>query len=307
MSIKILDPGVQSLLQDSGRNGYARFGVPPSGAFDMRSWRIANHIVGNAVHDTGEQRSGPAAIELLLGGLRLEATEDTSVAVVGAHVDVIRLSGYGDEKHSEQTGHPITLTAGSRLHVGRALRGLRLYIAVAGGFQPEMALGSASTDTVSRLGPNPLVKGDLLRVGIGSHSRSPSASLLAAPPATDGPLGIRIAWAVDSEGFGRTNAELLGANPWTVSPTSNRAGVRLYRDGGNQTKIHGDHEHRDGRSMPMHPGAVQALPNGELVIIGPDGPTTGGYPVVGVVDRDSLDSIAQARPGSTLELLAVGS
>ena len=102
LSIKILNPGVRSLIQDGGRFGLARYGVARSSAFDRMSWRLANELVGNNVPDEYATDAGPASIEVLLGGLRIEATRDLVVAVTGADVPVTCLDVDADDKRRQR-------------------------------------------------------------------------------------------------------------------------------------------------------------------------------------------------------------
>jgi biotin-dependent carboxylase-like uncharacterized protein len=303
MSIKILNPGVQALVQDGGRFGMARCGVPVSGAFDRRSWQSANEIVGNTTPGPFDSWPGPAAIEVLLGGLRLEATADVIVAVTGADVPVTLLDVDDDDKRDVSRHEPILLTAGSRLHLGNAKSGLRAYVGIAGGIDVDPTLESRSTDTTSNLGPHPLAKGAVLKVGwiVGQPKSS-----LDGRTVLPGSANATIVRFRPNPGVEATSTGILSTGPiarsWLVSPNSSRAGVRLIptdqQAGSTRTQAM-------LASAPAIPGALQQLPDGELVVIGPDGPTTGGYPVVAVFDRDELDIIAQARPGTMVQLAPI--
>lgn len=304
MSIKILNPGVRSLIQDGGRFGLARYGVPRSGAFDRMSWRLANELVGNNVPDEYATDAGPASIEVLLGGLRIEATRDLVVAVTGADVPVTCLDVDADDKREAAMNERITLTAGSRLHIGSPKVGLHTYVAVSGGIAVDYVLGSRSTDTTSTIGPHPLEKGRILPVGDARPS-SPvmdQTELLELPTMTStatvavrpGPDVGLLSGGID---------DLTGTRTWTVSPVSSRSGIRLTRNendssGSVDRNVRARLSSRE--SVPTTVGTVQALPDGELVIVGPDGPTTGGYPVVAVLDWQHVSIVAQARPGSIL-------
>lgn len=301
MSLEILNPGVQSLIQDSGRFGLARYGVPRSGAFDHAAYAQGNLLVGNNVPGVFEPDPGPAVIEVLLGGLRVQTDREVLVAVTGACGALTVLDHDTDDKREVQPHRPFVLTAGSRLHIGAPRVGIRAYLAVAGGITTAYVLGSRSTDTSSGIGPAPLGKGQLVPTGTRDMTLKSKAQLqLEAQNQPD------FAGVVTFLPGPHTNLLEGGANAlstvegWTVNPTSGRSGVRLTPANLNQRV------RTATATLPSEAtlaGAIQALPSGELVVLGPDGPTTGGYPVVAVLDRNALDSIAQARPGAHLQLV----
>lgn len=300
MTLTVINPGVQSLIQDGGRFGLARYGVPRSGAFDRHSWRTANTLVGNAVPQRYEPNPGPAAIELLLGGLRLQAERELVLAVAGAAESVTILDRDSDDKRSVAAGQAFVLTAGSRLHIRTPATGLRSYIAVSGGLVFDQTLDSRSTDTSSGLGPSALRTGQQVPVGSGGarHSVATGRQILASIPAGgDVTINARPGPHLDLIGDGST--ALTHQDGWTVSPMSSRTGIRLIPHNLN-VRIRST-----AAKLPSEPtlcGAVQALPNGELVVLGPDGPTTGGYPVVAVMDEPEVDRLCQLRPGARLRL-----
>ncbi len=298
MKLEILNPGVRSLIQDAGRFGLARYGVPRSGAFDRGAWRHANRLVGNHTPDEYESNLGPAAIEVLFGGLRVQAHGELVIAVTGALAPLTVLDVDSDDKREVVPNDAFVLTAGSRLHVGTTRIGLRSYLAVAGALNPEETLGSRSSDTTSGLGPPPLAKGQVIDIGTASWGSTPSQLAPPEPPAhrsvtihvRPGPHADLVEGGIDA---------LVGAVDWTVNPTSGRSGVRLTsKDLNARVRT----TRADLPSEPTLCGAVQALPSGELVVIGPDGPTTGGYPVVAVIDQPGIDQLAQARPGAIVHL-----
>ena len=297
MSLEIVNPGIQSLVQDAGRFGMARYGIPRSGAFDRAAWQLANDLVGNWTPGEYEANSGPAALEVLFGGLRVQAHGELVVAVTGAQVPIAILDVDSDDKRIVANNRAFVLTAGSRLHLGTAKAGLRAYLAIAGGLDVEPTLGSRSSDINSGLGPPPLKKGQMLRTGLANGPRR------NAPPddwdLTDRPVTIQIRPGPQLDALeGRYDA-LTNATTWLVSPTSGRSGIRLT------PKNLAARARTTAAGLPSEPtlnGAVQALPSGELVVLGPDGPTTGGYPVVGVIDQAGINMLAQARPGAELRL-----
>ncbi len=291
-TIRILDPGFTTTLQDGGRSGVARFAVSPSGAADPKAYELGQRIVGNRA--TG--RAWPPSLEVVLGGLRFETDAATVIAITGAPVEVtIEHEG---RRSTASTGHAIHLAPGSVVQLGQASIGLRTYVAVRGepdssGVLESRVLGSHSFDSLGRLGPRPLAAGDLLGF------RQPSGSLdLPAPdavphhPIDASPIielapGPRLDWITDE------SAELLVRQTFTVSDQADRIGVRFDGDDPVQRKADLGELASEGLMI----GAMQIPPDGRPIIFGPDHPTTGGYPVVAVAEPSSRSILAQLRPG----------
>jgi biotin-dependent carboxylase-like uncharacterized protein len=270
-SLTVLDAGPLTTVQDAGRPGLAHLGVPRSGFLDAPAARLANRLVGND--------ADAALLETTFGGVTLRADAALTVAVTGAVADVL-VDGRG-----AAWCEPVTLAAGALLHVGPARTGVRSYVAMSGGLLADEVLGSRSTDTLSGLGPAPLVDGDVLRVGPG---RPLHPSDVPRPARAGGVLrvapGPRADWV---EGGVRRLAEVT----WTVAPDSNRVALRLSGPALSRAV--------DGElpSEGLVLGAVQVPPDGQPLVFLADHPTTGGYPVVGVVPADDLWQCAQLRPG----------
>ncbi|TIC88935.1 biotin-dependent carboxyltransferase family protein [Nocardioides sp. GY 10113] len=265
--------GGPCLVTDAGRVGLAGVGVGRSGAADRSSYGLANRLLGND--------AGAAALEVVLGGLEVEATGTCWVSVTGAPVEVDR------DGRREPTGAVLALRPGQRLRLGTPGSGLRSYLAVRGGFRVAPVLGSASRDTLSALGPAPLAAGDRLAVG-----PAPGGTMLvdAVPPASYDAVpvlrvvpGPRADWVRD--------ADALVRSAWRVAPESDRVGVRLA---GPAFEAAGRGELPSEGALR---GAIQIPPDGRPVVFGPDHPVTGGYPVIGVVVDADTDRLAQARPG----------
>ncbi len=269
--IEVLAPGPSATVQDTGRRGHAALGVPPAGAFDRAAAALANRLVGNA--------ADAAVLEVTLGGLVLRVHDAATVALTGA-----ACPGTLD------WGAAVTLVAGGRIALRPPPIGLRSYLAVRGGFAVEPVLGSRSTDTLSGLGPRPLRAGD--RLAVGRATAGPVVGVVAAQDIVAGPLqivpGPRADW------FTSAALETLTAVPWTVRAESDRIGLRL--DGPSLERL------RTGElpSEPLLPGALQVPPDGRPILFGPDGPVTGGYPVIAVLRDADLDRAAQLRPGDVV-------
>ncbi len=278
MTLTVVSAGPLTLVQDDGRPGLASQGVGPSGAFDRRATHQARALVGDAGR-------GTAVLEALGGGLALRADGDHALCVTGA-VGPLHVDGTPVDH-----GRPLRLRAGQLLQVGDPVVGLRTYVAVAGGLDLPSTLGSRSTDVLARLGPDPLADGDVLRVG----TPRPLPDTLPVPPLlTPGTTTVDVVLGPRDDWF--THAALAGflGTAWTVSARSDRIGVRL--EGAPLERA------VDGElaSEPVVRGSVQVTSAGLPVVLGPDHPVTGGYPVVGVVTADGVDRLAQARPGDTV-------
>ncbi|MFF2123095.1 biotin-dependent carboxyltransferase family protein [Kitasatospora sp. NPDC058184] len=274
-------PGPLTTVQDLGRRGVAHLGVPRAGALDEPALRAANRLVGN--------EPGAAGLETTLGGVALRAVAAALVAVTGAPSPV-RVDG-----RPAAWGAPVLVPAGALLEVGAATAGVRGYLAVAGGIDVPPVLGSRSTDLLAGLGPAPLAAGDRLPVGTPPPYRArPELVPLPAPPAE---LVLRLRLGPRADWFTPEAVARLGRDRYLVSPTGNRVGLRT--EGPPVARA------RDGElpSEGMVLGAVQIPPDGRPVVFLADHPTTGGYPVIGVVPTTDLAAAAQARPGTPVRFV----
>jgi biotin-dependent carboxylase-like uncharacterized protein len=212
---------------------------------------------------------GAAGLEATIRGAVLRARTDLLVALTGAV--------------EERT---LAVGEGERLHIPPAEGGARVYLAVAGGLDVGPVLGSRSFDQLSGLGPAPLRAGDLLPVG------AERGSGLAAPPR---PARVDVLALLPGPRADRVDLSALPAE-YVVTPSSNRIGVRLQGPA---------LAHLDASELPSEGlvlGAVQVPPDGQPVIMLADHPTTGGYPVIGVVPQAQLATAAQLRPGDRITI-----
>jgi len=262
-------------VQDRGRPGLAHLGVPRAGALDPPAAALANRLVGND--------EGAALLEVTMGSLALRATGALWLAVTGARCRVT-VDGRA-AAHAEAVWVP----RDGVVRIGPPETEVRGYLAASGGIDVEPVLGSRSTDTLAWVGPARVVTGTELPVG---PPRGSPASYDAPRPPRPGPLrvdpGPRADW------FAEDALERLCATTYTVTPESNRVGLRL--DGPAIERV------REGElaSEGMVLGAVQVPPDGRPVVFLADHPTTGGYPVLAVVRADDLWRCAQLRPGDSV-------
>ncbi|MFI7283256.1 biotin-dependent carboxyltransferase family protein [Micromonospora chersina] len=294
--IEVLRAGALTTVQDQGRPGWAHLGVPRSGALDPAALRLANRLVGNPEHAAG--------LEITLTGCELRFTRAVTVALTGAPVDVLverRPSGASPsealpverqpvERRPGDTGRPLSLPAGATLRIGPARAGVRSWLAVAGGIAVEPVLGSRATDTLSGLGPTPLRDGD--RLPVGAPTGPPAPVDLTVAPAVPAGLRLTLHSGPRQDWFTPAALDLLLRTAYAVSPASNRVGARLV--GAALPRAVAGELPSEGLVL----GAVQVPPDGQPLIFLADHPTTGGYPVIGVVD--DVTPLAQARPGTTV-------
>jgi biotin-dependent carboxylase-like uncharacterized protein len=280
-ALEVQDAGLQATVQDLGRRGLAHLGVPRSGALDEPAHRLANRLVGNDENH--------ATLECLGGRFSFLARTAVTVAVTGARVPVT-VGG-----RAREWGNAVSVPAGALVALGTPDRGLRAYLAVSGGIDVTPVLGSRSTDLLSGLGPRPVVDGDVLPVG--PPVRAHVAVEAVPPPRLRHEL--RLLLGPRDDWFEAASVETLGASSYVVASASNRIGLRLRGEAVRRRAAHG----LPPELPPELPsegivlGSVQVPPNGQPVVFLNDHPTTGGYPVVGVVVADDLPVCAQLRPG----------
>ncbi|AOF87715.1 urea carboxylase [Hydrogenophaga sp. RAC07] len=293
-TIDVIEPGVQTSVQDwPGRQGYWDVGVPPSGPMDMHAHRAANALVGNA--------PDAAALEITLAGPTLRFNTATVVAVTGAPAKVT-LNG-----ETVPMWQAIAVPAGGLLAVGRCEHGVRLALAVAGGLDVPLYLGSRSTFTLGQFGGHAgrhLRTGDVLHLGtVRTESPAVRAASVEAPAYTHhwdinvlyGPHGA-------PDFFTPDDITMFFGTDWKIHHNSSRTGVRLIgpkpqwaRTDGGEAGLHPSNIHDNAYAI----GAIDFT--GDMpVILGPDGPSLGGFVCPAVVLHDELWKLGQLRPGDTV-------
>jgi len=300
-AVEVIDPGVQTSVQDwPGRLGFWDVGVPPSGPMDALALRLANRLLGND--------QGAAALECTASGPVLKFHSDSVIALAGAPME------------ATLDGKPIALwkshavKAGAVLKLGRVSgAGLRAYLAVAGGFDVPDYLGAKATFTLGRFGGH---AGRTLRVGDMLHlaqgDKLPKANV-ALPPALlpqyadhwdiavlYGPHGA-------PDFFTAQDIDTFFATEWEVHYNSSRTGVRLIgpkpqwarRDGG-EAGLHPSNIHDNAYAI----GAIDFT--GDMpVILGPDGPSLGGFVCPAVIVDCELWKMGQLKPGDRVRFRQV--
>lgn len=281
-SLEVVDAGPLSTVQDQGRVRWAHLGVPRAGALDQPAADLANRLVGND--------PAAAVVETTAGGVVLRATSALTLAVTGAECR-LRVAG-----REQPLATAVPVPAGALVEVGEARAGVRSYVAVAGGVDVARVLGSRSTDTLAWVGPPQLHPGDVLPVGepAGPPSDASAAHLVRRPPEV---APLRVGPGPRPDVFGADALARLCASSYSVASDSNRVALRLA----------GEPLSRSGAEVATEGvvlGAVQVPPSGRPLVFLADHPTTGGYPVVAVVDPRDLWQCAQLRPGSRVRFVA---
>jgi biotin-dependent carboxylase-like uncharacterized protein len=281
MGLLVIDPGLSTTVQDSGRPGYREFGVPLGGAFDRGSADLANALVGNPA-DRG-------VLEMTLSGGTYQADAALALALAGAPMEAKVIA----PDSREQFLHlplSFTLKAGERLVLGRPRDGARTYLAVAGGWQTRRIMGSYSSERRIRAGE--LLPAESATIAtrhpIGPTWQSPAAEPLHI---IDGP---------DARSYPEFEVSFWSGRRFTVDARSDRIGLRLS---GDALTIAAAPDRR--LSSPVAPGAIQVA-GGQLIVLGVGCGTMGGYPHLAHVITPDLDRLGQLKPGDAIQFHRLG-
>ena len=276
-TVRLVDPGVLSTVQDLGRRGAGRLGVSPGGAADWYSGRAANRLVGNA--------DSAALIETTLSGASFALSDDAWIAVTGASAP-LAIGERVCEQWRALRGH-----AGERVVVGAARRGLRSYVAFDGGVIVPELLGSASTDVTSGFGGRIFVRGDEFSLGA-PIDINPGARVERI--AWQAETVLRTAWRAASPGV-----DSLFGSSFQVTDRSSRQAVSLEGDA-TLTGMRADQP-----SAGVCAGCIQVTADGTPIVLLCEHQTTGGYEIAAVVATADLPLAAQLRPGDRVRFAAI--
>jgi biotin-dependent carboxylase-like uncharacterized protein len=287
MTVRVAKPGLFTIVQDRGRFGYAHLGISPAGAADGVSLRIANLLVGN-------DENAPV-LEMTLLGATLEFEESAIIAISGAACEC----KVGIDPVPANAA--VEIPAGTVLQCGSTTDGARSYLALQGGFDVPIVMGSASTDIRGRFGGfegRRLQSGDVLHIGKGRSTqvrrlRTGATELMRSA----GP--IRVTKGAQHDWFSPEIYAKLLVSKYVVSEQSDRAGLRLK--GEPVSPREGSQLLTDG--IPL--GAIQVPPDGQPIILFVDQQTTGGYPKIANVIAAEMHRIGQLRPRDELRFAEV--
>ena len=297
MAVKILAPGLSTTVQDLGRPGYYHLGIPISGGMDRFALRAANMLVGND--------EGAAVLEAVFLGPEVEFTTAAWVAVTGGELPP---KVNGDER---PTWEAFPVKAGDKLSFGYLKSGARAYIAVSGGIDVPLKLGSRSTYTLGALGGHEgraLKAGDVLPLGQGGNGGGSLPAALRRMPGNPAELRMLpgLYWHRITEAAGARFFE----DTWKVAPEADRIGYRFK--GGHpldfvpRTPPFGAGSDPSNIVDACYPyGSVQVPSGTEPIVLHRDAVSGGGYMMVGVVISADMDQIGQLQPHSPARFVKV--
>jgi len=273
--LRVISPGLATTVQGAAAYGLGSSGVPPGGAMDPRSLARANALVGNAPDAPGLE------IAVRGAGPELEALEECVVAVGGAGVE----ADWNGEAAPGERGW--ILSSGDRLRIKKMRGGLWAYVAVGGGLLPS-----------SRTPPQPrLAAGETV---LGRGRAAATRVEQRAEPEPSSAISLRVMPGPEADHFDSGELSRLLSSPWTVSSESDRRGLRLR---GPAPLVHSS-----ANEIPPSgtvPGTIQVPGGGWPIVLGPDGPVTGGYPRIATVIGRDLELLGPAAPGTVLRFRAV--
>ena len=296
MKMTILNPGPLSTIQDEGRYGAMAGGFSPSGAMDSRAMKLANMLVGNGLAD--------GCIEMTMSGMTARFECDSVIAITGADMmpKLIRSTKQDAGGESLPMYHAVAVKKGDVLTMGAAKKGMRCYLAVAGGFDLPGVMGSMSTNLKCTLGG---FQGRCLQAGDELFLRRESDIAHFGPRCVkaenDYPerIIVRVVLGPQEDYFTEKGINTFLQEEYAVSDQSDRMGVRLEG-----SKI----ESKDGVDIisdGIVTGSVQIPASGTPIIMMADRQTTGGYAKIATVISVDVKKIAQARPGTRIRFQAV--
>ncbi|MCZ0964354.1 urea amidolyase family protein [Paracoccus benzoatiresistens] len=280
-ALTVLQTAFPLVFQDEGRPGQGGQGVSASGALDMGALHRANRALGNP--------PGAPVLEITLGPVRLRAEQSVTLALTGA-------------AQAHVAGHTMPATfaldAGDEVLIPPPAAGMRSYLALRGGFDVALVLGSAATDTLAFVGPEALTNGARL------YAANNLATAVAAPedqlalPKPGDIVELPVTLGPRADWFTPDMIAHFLSQDWLVTPQSSRVGIRL--EGASVTR-------EDACELPSEgtePGAIQIPHSGQPVLFLADHPLTGGYPVIATLLPSALDLAGQIPPGARIRFTA---
>jgi biotin-dependent carboxylase-like uncharacterized protein len=270
--IEVLTPGITT-IQDAGRKGLEQFGMPRSGALDPFLARLANRIAGNHLD--------APLLEFALLGPTLRFLQPCSFVVAAFS------SRYLLNEKLVAEFELINVTAGSVLRF-QQMEGWFGYLAFTGGIQAEKILGSASTYVPGKIGKRIAAK-DQINLHAQTQPKFFSKAGFEFPKASN---ILKILDATHTNLFHTSSKKLICENEYTILAQSDRMGIRLEGTPLQVPEVR--------RSIPALPGVIQVSRSGQLIILGPEGPVTGGYPQIAILSQTSWTTLARTRPGKKI-------
>ena len=306
MMLEILQGGLHTTVQDMGRRGGQSLGIPPSGAQDGFALRIANLLVGNPPGGPLIIRDDPGAagLEITMAGLEIRARSDLLVAATGADM------GVTCDGAPAPMWQAFILRAGQVLAFGMATSGARAYLAVHGGIDVPLYLGSRATHTRGQFGGfegRTLKPGDEVPVGPAQADLHALAGRRLRPelvPSYTGRRQVRVVRGPEAHHFSAESEAEFYASSWKLNPRSDRTGMRFigpelsFRSGRPRYLV--EEAGEDPSNLVIDPGApvgtIQVPSGVEPIVLGVDSPSIGGYARIGVVMSGDMSAVGQLQP-----------
>jgi biotin-dependent carboxylase-like uncharacterized protein len=288
--IRVVDAGPlpMTTVQDLGRSGQLRYGIPPSGPMDADAFVLANRLVGNA--------DGAAALECALVGPRFQVDAPCAVSVTGAEM-AVTVNGQSRARWST-----LLLAAGDEVRIGPAKVGVRGYIAFSGGLDVPPVLGSRATYVRGRLGGlegRALRKGDTLEV-LPAPSLPPARRVVDPPAAAAGDVTLRVVLGPEADRFTDEGVRTFLGSPYEMLQQSDRMGARF--GGPRITHARGHDIVSNGIAL----GSVQVPGDGQPIVLLVDRQSAGGYTKIATVCSFEIARLAQVKPGHHVRFEAIG-
>ncbi|WP_125610566.1 biotin-dependent carboxyltransferase family protein [Specibacter cremeus] len=299
MSFEILEPGLSTTVQDRGRLGYYNVGIPQGGSMDQWSAELANAVAGNTAAE--------AVLECTYLGPRFRTTEAAVIAVGGAPVDV-KVNGENREQWTR-----LELAAGDEVSFGFLQGGTRFYIAVRGGIDVPLVLGSRSTYTLGSLGGfkgRKLEAGDVVPVGPSAAGNKGLGGIdPALRPTYTRELDIRVVCGLYDHRLTEAGMNTLLSSTWTLTPVADRTGLRYS---GPAIEWKPRQQPFGAGSDPSNivdagyaVGSIQIPGGNEPIALHRDAVSGGGYAMVATVISADMDLLARSAPGTQTRFRAV--
>ena len=278
--IEVISAGLYTTIQDQGRFGFRNIGVPTSGAMDMNSARLANALLDNEIN--------AAVVEMTYNGSTLKFNTNTFVAITGANCSITLNS------QPVKMNTVIAINCDSVLKIGRALKGVRIYLAIAGGFDYPKILNSQSfyhgITPVSHIH-----KGDHLKIFKQCKPIINRSSIKVDNKHFDDQT-INVTTGPEFKLLDKISQQILRKKKFKISAQSNRMAYKL-EIGDNLTETL---KAKDIVTSCVQPGTVQLTPSGELIVLMRDAQTTGGYARILQLTDDSINRLSQKTAGKLI-------
>jgi len=300
MALEIIIPGLATTVQDRGRFGYYNVGIPQGGAMDQVSAQLANRLVGNTADE--------AVLECTYVGPKLKTDADAVIAVTGAPIDV-QVNGEPVAQYAR-----IELSAGDELSFGMLKGGSKFFIAVAGGIDVPLVLGSRTTYPIGKLGGfqgRGLEAGDVVPVGAGATGTLPQLDEVPEDlrPAYPREMKVRVMVGLYDHKLTEEGLKNFTEGEWTLTPVADRMGMRFsgpgapWKEGEQPFGAGQDPSNITDSGYAM--GSIQIPGGTQPIVLHVDAVSGGGYAQAGTVISADMDLFGRMAPGTKVSFVPV--